>query len=520
MAPLFPVNVDYSQRDQRTLFLRLQGLIRSVFPQWTDFSEAGFDNMLLESMSFIGDNNAYYQNKQSRGLYWPTVTQRINAIRLGQHINFTLRSAVQATTTERFSLPSVAAVAVPIPVGTRVRTPDPNSIIYRVTEADTLPIGASFVDVPIEQAELIQGEAFPSSGAPNQRLQLTQSPYIDNTAEVRAADGDYRQVSSFLDADPDNPNLPIGPDSKVYKVTADPFDRGIILFGNGKSGKIPEGNIVVNYKIGGGTAGNVDAGEIKVIDEILTDDNGQVAPISVSNTVEASGGLNRETVLQARARGPQSLRVLERTVTKEDFEIVALSVPGVIRAVMVTSNEDAAVQENTGTVLAIASGAKLASGRIAPAAPSSALLQQILTKITVDKPHTLTFEPSVEASPFRTINVSTRVFLDSGTVAATVGAAVKESVKDFFAALLADGTVNPAIDFGANLKQADGTVISEIAWSDVFNAVNDTTGVRKVSEGAQGLLLNSLRSSVTLGPRDFPKVGTVQVVDADTGAAL
>jgi uncharacterized phage protein gp47/JayE len=532
---IFPVNVDYTARTRRSLLLRLQGLARSVFPKWTDYNTAGWDNILLESMAYVGDVTGFYQDNQAKELFWTNVSQRASAIRLGRHINYVLASARSSTGTGRFYLPSAlggSAPAVPIPLGTIIRTPSPEAIPFRTIVAPDDPISPatifptqSYVDVAIEQAEAIQGESFPSTGAPNQRILLTQAPYIDDTSVVN--DGTtvdpgslpWQAVTSFLDVDP-NTGQAIGPESKVYVVIPDPLDRAIIIFGDGKSGKIPQGSIIVDYKIGGGVAGNVDADAIIVLDGVINDALSQAAPVRVTNPSATSGGINRETVIQARAQGPRSLRVLERCVTKEDFEITALSVPGIIRSVMVTSNEDGSVQENSGVLLSVASGELLPSGRVAPATPSSTLLTQVLEKVTVEKPPPLTFTLQSFAASFRTIDVSTRVYLEAGQIASDAGEAVRNAVRDFFAALLEDGTANPKIDFGANIKQADGTTISEIAWSDVHNAVNDTTGIRKVDEGAQGLLLNLLRASVSLSPRDFPVVGTIQVIDADTGSGI
>lgn len=516
---LLQPNVDYTQKDFRNLRLRLQGLVRSVFPEWTDFNTASFGNMMLELKAFSADVVTYYQDNQAREAYWPTVSQRQNALRLGRQTNYRLASAQPSTTTGRFSLPSVAANDVPIAEGTRVRTADLTAVNFRTSAAGQIDAGQSFVDIPLEQATLVQFEGFASTGAPNQRYQTKQNPVIDNTIEVTAANGTYLEVESFLDPDPLTSG-PINSASRVFVSLRDAFDRAILLFGNGQVGAIPEGDVQVNYKIGGGVVGNVDAGQIIILDEQIFDVLSSLQPVSVTNPVPASGGVDRVSVVQARTLAPASLRVLERSVTKEDFEIGALEVPGVARAVMVTSNEDATVAENTGIVFVVAKGAQLASGRIAPSTPSTTQLAEVLNKITVERPPTLTFVASTEAAPFREIDVSTRIFLESGTLPEVVGPAVRESINDFFAAQLADGTPNPSIDFGANIKQADGTVISELAWSDIYNAIRDTEGVRKVDEGPQGLLLNGLRSSVTLGPRDFPVVGTILVVDGDTGGAI
>lgn len=527
MSLLSP-NVDYTQRDQKALELRLQGLIRSVFPKWTAFNKGGFGNILLGLFSFVGDNLGFYQDKQARDLFWPTVTERANAIRLGRLINFRLSSAQPATTTCRFSLPSLPVTEKPIPLGTRVRTVGENPIYYRTTESNkNIPTtGDPWVDVAVEQAVavgyrnpdtnvLYPGETFGSSGGPNQQYTTLQLPVIDGTVDIEAEDGTYREVLSFLDNDPITGES-INQDSRVFVTLNDSDGRAIIVFGNGKVGKIPEGNVTVAYKIGGGLAGNVDVGEISIVDSVSTDLTG----VSVTNTVEASGGVDRMSVIQARAQGPQSLRVIERCVTKEDFEITALENPGIARAVMVTSNEDATVQENTGVLLLVAKGERLSTGRIAPATPSSSLLAEVLAAVTEDRPPTLTFSVSTAAATFRTLNISTRVYLSSGADSETVGQAIRDALADFFAAQLSDGTINPAIDFGANIRQADGTVISEIAWSDVFNAIRDTSGVRKVDEGPQGLLINSLRQSIILSAREFPKLGTVTIYDVDEGAGI
>jgi hypothetical protein len=525
---ILPVNVDYTTKDFNALRLRLQGLIRSVYPNWTEFNVANFGNIMLESFCFVGDVMSWNQDKQMREVFWPTVVQYVNAIRLGRMINFSLTSAGSSTGTARFSLPSLPASAVLIPYNTRIRTADINPIYYRTTEiGKEIPTtGNPWVDVAIEQAIavgyrdpttslLVGGETFVSTGGPNQRYITTQGPVIDGTIDVEAEDGVYQEIQSFLDNDPSTGQA-INANSRVFFTLNDAEGTAIIVFGNGKTGKIPEGNITVVYKTGGGVRGNVEADQITVIDST----NSDIAGVSVTNPSALSGGTDHMSVLQARARGPQSLRVRERCVTKEDFEITALTVPGVARALMLTSNEDATIQENAGTLLIVAQGEQLESGRIAPATPSATMLADVLEAVTVDNPPTLTFSVSTEAAPFRAVNVSARVYLESGVNSATVGQAIRDSLDDFFAAQLNTGLANPDIDFGANVTQADGTIISEIAWSSIFNAILDTDGVRRVDEGPQGLLLNSLRQSVSLLVREFPQIGTVTLYDVDAAAAI
>jgi len=501
-------NFDYTDRDFESIRFRLQGLVRSVFPEWTDFNQANFGNILLELFAYVGDGLHHYIDGAGRNAFWPTVEQRIAAIRLGRQISFKLTGAAAAKTDVTFSLPSVAAVPVPIPVGTRLRTKDPaNPIPFRTTAAATLPIGSSSVSVAVEQAETAQ-VLFDSSGALNQEFVLPQTPYLDDSLVVTATDGAYTEVDSFLGA---------GPGSRVFVVLVDQFDQARVRFGNGTTGAIPQGTIVADYKTGGGSQGNVDQNQIEILDTTLTDSGGSVVPVSVTNPVAASGGLPRMTVKQARVAGPASRRTLTRCVTKDDFENVAQAVPGVARALMATSNESSAVQENTGILYIIARGASLTSGRIQAGTPSSGLLDDVLTAVTVTTPQTLTFTVTPLAATYKTVNVATRVHLARGATGAVVGPKIAANLRDFFAVLDEDGLPNVSVDFGANLKDAQGLVVAELAWSDVFNVIRDTEGVRKVDEGPTGLLLNSLQQSVSIGALNFPVLGTITITDGATG---
>lgn len=504
--------LDYSDRDFNSLRLRLQDVVRSVFPDWTDFNVANFGNILLELMAHVGDILHFYQDTQAAQAFWPTLTERIAAIRMGQLIDFRLTGASSATGTATVSIPVAGTYDLSVPLGTVFRTSDPEEPVkFRSTEAKILVAGQTSVDVPVEQAESVPDEEFDSTDDPNQEIVLSRTPYLDSSATVSAADGSYVEVTSFLG---------YGATDRVFATYVDEFDRAHLKFGNGVTGAIPSGVITVSYKVGGGTTGNVERGKISIIEGALFFTNGDTGATSVTNETATSGGADRMSLSEARAEAPASLRVLTRTITRSDFETVAESVAGVARAVMVTSNEYAGVQENTGRLYVVAQGSKLTSGRIAPATPSSTLLAAISTKIDDEHPPTITFSYETLAAPLKSIPVASRVYLTRGYSGATVAAAIRAALADFFAAQLADGTKNPDVDFGANLRNAAGTIVGEIAWSDVFNVVRDVAGVRKVDEGSLGFLLDGKRESVTLLPIEFPQLSTVTLTDVDTGEAL
>ena len=84
------------------------------------------------------------------------------------------------------------------------------------------------------------------------------------------------------------------------------------------------------YRRGGGPEGNVPAGTLTVLKD-------QIAGAEVTNPEPATGGHAAETLDNALIRGPQELHSLQRAVTAQDYELVALSSSrAVVRAMALT----------------------------------------------------------------------------------------------------------------------------------------------------------------------------------------
>src|SRR5690349_22222628 len=110
--PIIPQSVDYTDKDYDALRFRLRNLIRSVFPEWTDFNVANFGNILLELFAHVGDVLTFYQDNQARQSRITTATQRKALLGLVKLIGFTPSSATAATATLTITLPSVPAGSV------------------------------------------------------------------------------------------------------------------------------------------------------------------------------------------------------------------------------------------------------------------------------------------------------------------------------------------------------------------------------------------------------------------------
>jgi predicted phage baseplate assembly protein len=109
------------------------------------------------------------------------------------------------------------------------------------------------------------------------------------------------------------------PHSRHYVID---YVTGVVRFGDGRKGMVPpegKNNVVAaSYRIGGGSNGNVNPGTITSLSRALAYID------TVSNPLPASGGSDRESVEEAKARAPFTIKSRDRAVTAEDFEMLAL----------------------------------------------------------------------------------------------------------------------------------------------------------------------------------------------------
>ncbi|WP_086828344.1 putative baseplate assembly protein [Allokutzneria sp. NRRL B-24872] len=164
------------------------------------------------------------------------------------------------------------------------------------------------------------GEA---EGVAGQRFRVGHTPVLVDAGDVLlqvASDGGWvtwERVEHFADS---------GPRDKHFVLDA---SGGVVEFGpllrerDGSTrqyGAVPEAGATVRmarYATGGGRRGNVVRSAIQTLTSAIPFIS------AVENLVAAQGGVDGETVEQAKARGPQTLRSRDRAVTTEDYEAIA-----------------------------------------------------------------------------------------------------------------------------------------------------------------------------------------------------
>lgn len=201
----------------------------------------------------------------------------------------------------------------------------------RVTGIAAFTVGAT---VGIVHAELVCDELVGvSDGSPAQRFALARRPVVasDGQAVLEVlADGrtqTWLQVEHFARSGPDDRHFRLEPAGGEIQ-----FGPAVRL-GDGSVrlyGAVPPRGaqlVLSAYRTGGGRAGNVAAGQVRVLKT-------SVPYVSrVENRTAATGGADAESVADAKARGPMLLRTRGRAVTAEDFaELTREVAPEIARA--------------------------------------------------------------------------------------------------------------------------------------------------------------------------------------------
>jgi len=496
---VIPSQVSYTNKDHTSLTARAIELAESVLPGLNWRNKAEFQGYSLEAFSFVGDVILYYADRIARESRIGTASERKNIIALARLLAYELATATPATVDLTVTLPASPLADFTIPAGEVARTLDvvtPQRFqtlaavtILQGADPPTAVVSAENSTTHVEQVAV--------NGLPDTEIFLKRTPFIATDLVVQDSVGVFTKKDTLLDSTATDAD---------YVVLVDQKDQARLRFGDGVSnGRTPTGTVTVTYKTGGGTAGNVIAGSVvKFETPSYQDAQGNVLRPTVTHLADAAGGAGRESVAEARRNAPASLRTLNRSITRDDFQVHAEEVPGIDRALVLTSDEDLTIAENTGIIFPIPDGGGV---------PSQALKDAVTTQLTITKPAPLTFKVLVQDPVYLTVDIEARVtfFTDANK---TQG---REDIKTALAALFAlrnaDDTINTKVAFGADLR--DGV----FSWSDVFNAVRDVTLVERVAP-SDGVKLNLLVADVVVGSREFPQLGTVTVRDATTGLVV
>jgi hypothetical protein len=198
----------------------------------------------------------------------------------------------------------------------------------------TLPLRGLFDLLPVSRGSTVPREVLGSGDATQvcQEFTLKKSPvtYLSqadpgsgpryaSTVTVWVDGLRWKEVPSFYGQPPD---------ARVFVTRGNPDASTRILFGEGINGaRLPSGvdNVVASYRIGSGME-TPDPGSLTVVVKP------QPKVKALRNPVAVAGGADPDPPEQIRRYAPRSVLTFDRAVSADDYEAIAATAPGVVRA--------------------------------------------------------------------------------------------------------------------------------------------------------------------------------------------
>lgn len=337
--------LDYSARDFDTIRSMLVGIGKGIFPEWKTIGEANdFGTLLLEEYAFMGDVMNYYIDRVASEAFLGTAQRRQSVLYIAEQLGYSPIGQRAAVVTLTFVLdPTYPAELneLTIPSGTRVFTSSDNttSSVYFETDYSIILDAGETRTVSATEGRSAVATVGASTGSPHQTFQIAEPGVIEGTLKVRTLEGTYvyNDLSDDVPRWVDWVEIPTiasaRPTQSAYSTYLDDLGHTNVLFGDAASGRIPPAGaqIEISYRYGSGAAGNaVEAGTLVNLDE------GGPLPtglLTVTNADSPVGGANPESLSSMRFSIPKGAQIRERAVTIEDYQSLAMQVPGVAKAI-------------------------------------------------------------------------------------------------------------------------------------------------------------------------------------------
>lgn len=334
----------------------------------------------------------------------------------------------------------------------RVTGPDQGQPAYTSTPGvrrlSACTVGGTVTAVHAELVEL--EELGVSEGVPGQNLPVARTPVLAGATspvvEVSSEEGwqEWTQVEDFADSGPDDPHFLLD------------ACCGLVIFGPAvrepsgtlrQYGAVPPAGSTVRirrYTIGGGRAGNVTVGAISALKSSVP------FVASVANRYPARGGVDGETLEEAKARGPLLLRTRGRAVTAEDYEVFARhAAPEAARVHCVPAGEAGAVRVLVVPAAAIEDG-RIRFENLVPG-------PETLTRVAeaLDEVRLIGVRVSVEPPLYRGITVIARLIARPRVNKDRLREAALRSVHEFLCPLPGGGPGQKGWPFGRPVQAGE-----------------------------------------------------------------
>mgnify|MGYP003112007899 CR=1 FL=1 len=329
--------INYAATDFGTIRDSLIQYMKAVYSEdYQNFTESDFGVMFTELVAYMGAVMSFKADALANENFLPTARNRRNVTKLLNLIGIRLKGPTSAGANAELVLDSAAGANVTIEAANRLFTItsplDGGSVsytLYKTTNGKVAPLESNTTDILLDRSDsegnttwtnlaLLEGSLVQEVGTFDttevfKTIKLAQGPVIENSVQVfvtadQSLSGTYTQVDNLFSAS--------GPGDKIFEVLYDDVYNGTVRFGDGTVGASPpnSSSYRILYRIGGGERGNLLGTTINA--PVPTSEGAG----TVTNTSVATGGINAETVEEAKRNGPLVFKQQDRVVTLGDYE--------------------------------------------------------------------------------------------------------------------------------------------------------------------------------------------------------
>ena len=291
----------------------------------TDVSEGNILIILLSMFAAIAEVLHYYIDTKAREFFLGTARRYTSVQALGNLVGYYPKAAIAATVdlvlTRGDKASSGSNISGTIAEGSTFTQGD---LTWAVVNKIVIPPYTSQVRVPVIQHRFYNLESLVgmSIQAGDNSIILSSSElpsgelYEHGSMDLFVGGEHYTLVETFAYSRPND---------KHFRVIVDASGNLVIIFGDGKFGAAPVGDVITEAScyLTKGTIGNVDAGAITYT---------LMEGMDTTNPYPATGGSDYEDIESMRSRIPLQARTQGVAITKRDYEDLALMVPGVGKA--------------------------------------------------------------------------------------------------------------------------------------------------------------------------------------------
>lgn len=329
-------NLNYCSQDFWSLKTRLIDFINERFGSqgteipntFNDFVESSIAVMLVENWAFLADTLSFKIDQIANELFIDTVTEVENAFRLAKLVGFQPTPPIAARSKWLAQINNVLTTDVAIDTPFRIDIPsttgNPTSIELFAADSSFMPLYDEQIIIPAgskfnKSIVGLEGrtieEEFTGSGQVAQTISLSFLPVIYDSIRVEVDGKTWDQVDYFTDSQR----------RQEYRVEFNSNYQGFVMFGNNRTGAIPSNGsrILITYRIGGGTAGNIVTGSVETQGQVVVPGLDFTIPITYRNYSKGEFGYDGDGINEIRRNLPKWLRTQDRAVTDLDYKTLA-----------------------------------------------------------------------------------------------------------------------------------------------------------------------------------------------------